>query len=270
MRSSPGADGADPWLDGANPADLDAVARALDDGRVRPGANGAAPVQRLGVGDAAGLRAFLLASSSLEARTLAWSLRQLARERRAGRDRDDTRALLVWTGHPEAGVAMRDTRAVFEGLCARAERHLLLSTYALYDGRTTLAPLAARMAAVPGLRVDLVVHISPKRWGHDPSVAVPRWSEDFLRHHWPAGVRTPHVWYDPRDLVRDAHAVMHAKCVVADERHALVTSANLTGSAQETNIEVGVLLDHPSQAQALVRQFLGLVERSVLRSAPLA
>jgi phosphatidylserine/phosphatidylglycerophosphate/cardiolipin synthase-like enzyme len=57
---------------------------------------------------------------------------------------------------------------------------------------------------------------------------------------------------------------LHAKCVVVDDRFALIGSANFTHNAQARNIEVGVLLDDPVFAQDLVRQWLGLVEAGLV------
>ena len=37
-------------------------------------------------------------------------------------------------------------------------------------------------------------------------------------------------------------ACLHAKCVVIDQKHLFISSANFTEAAQERNIEVGVLI----------------------------
>ena len=87
-----------------------------------------------------------------------------------------------------------------------------------------------------------------------------------LAKQWP-GARLPEVFSDRRALSmeRGPRAVLHAKCVVVDERWSFVTSANFTEAAQERNIEVGVVLDHPALAQALGAQFQGLRERGRFR-----
>lgn len=53
---------------------------------------------------------------------------------------------------------------------------------------------------------------------------------------------------------------MHAKCLIVDHEHVLITSANFTGRAQERNIEVGVVLHDKGYAVALERQWNNLVE----------
>jgi len=54
---------------------------------------------------------------------------------------------------------------------------------------------------------------------------------------------------------RGIFASLHAKCVVVDGRHALVTSANSTDRGQTRNLEVGILVEDPSFATTLEAQF---------------
>ncbi len=72
---------------------------------------------------------------------------------------------------------------------------------------------------------------------------------------------------DPRSLAISSHqgASLHAKCVVTDGRWTLLSSANFTEAAQERNIEAGVLLDDPTFAQRVTRQFDLLVEDETLQ-----
>lgn len=82
---------------------------------------------------------------------------------------------------------------------------------------------------------------------------------------WP-GERLPEVYFDPRALDLDAsqHAVLHAKCVVIDERLSLITSANFTEAAQLRNIEVGALIEERTLARRLTLQFDRLIEGGAL------
>lgn len=48
---------------------------------------------------------------------------------------------------------------------------------------------------------------------------------------------------------------MHAKCVVVDDRWALVGSANFTDRGQTRNVEVGALVDDAIFAREVLRQF---------------
>lgn len=248
------------WVTDANPADLDLVAQALDDGRLSLHGATATAVQRLGLGDAGAVLSLLDTIPGASPATVAWCLRRLAAERRAAMDRHARGAQLVWSGLGEA-PALRDTRAVLAEVCARAERHVLLATYVIYDGRRSLSALARRMREAPGLQVDLYVDLrSARRHGMDEPAVVAAWSETFLAEHWPGDVPLPTVWYCPTTL--------HAKCVVVDGRWTFVTSANLTEAAQTRNLEVGVLLDHPALAQSLCAQFQSARERGEFRRMP--
>jgi len=254
------------WASTANPADMDLVAQALEDGRLTVGVVSAAALQSLGLAEVAGVRAFLAAAPTRDPRAVAWCLRRLASERRAWSDRLARSAQLVWSGHREGSQPLRDTRAVLDEVCARAERRVMLATFVVYDGRRSLAALARRMREVPSLRVDCYVDLKPSRRGApDEARDVEAWVRRFREEHWPEDVRLPAIWYDPSTLDREAGTSLHAKCVVVDERWSFVTSANFTEAAQERNIEVGVVLDHPALAQSLGAQFDGLRERGGFR-----
>jgi phosphatidylserine/phosphatidylglycerophosphate/cardiolipin synthase-like enzyme len=247
----------DDWSSAANPSDLDLVAQALEDRRLPPRDPPVAAVQRLGIADVSGVRAFLAAAPSHDPAALAWHLRRLATERRGWMDRHARSAQVVWSGR-SATQSLRDTRAVLDELCDRAERHVLLATYVVYDGRRSLAPLARRMRALPSLRVECFVDLRSAREGADGDrEAAAAWLRTFRAEHWPDDLRLPDIWYSPTTL--------HAKCVVVDGRWVFVTSANFTEAAQARNIEVGVLLDHPALAQSLAAQFQGLQKSGELR-----
>ncbi len=249
----------DAWLDAANPADLEAVAHALLDGRIPPPFNAAA-VQRAGVADAG---SFLAALAGTEPRVLAWLLQRVAKERRTADDRYANVARLVWSGAAEGEQSIRDTRVALDGLFARAERHVLISTFVVYNGRTVFAALGDRMRERPELQVDLYMNL-PQRDGE--YVEIGRYLDEFTRVHWPEGAPLPAIYFDPEVTRPGAkRTTLHAKCVVVDDRWAFVTSANFTEAAQERNIEAGVLLDHPQIAEALAGRFRALRDAERLR-----
>jgi hypothetical protein len=64
--------------------------------------------------------------------------------------------------------------------------------------------------------------------------------------------------FSGQELRRD-----YTKCIVVDERRALVTSANFTKRAQTRNIEVGVLIEDEHFARALVHQWRSAAEAGV-------
>ena len=169
---------------------------------------------------------------------------------------------LVWTGPTARGLSSRDTRVVVRELFQSAEHHVIVSTYAMFNGRELFEPLAERMAALPGLRVQLFTNVAPGHgMTHDASRA--KFAHDFRANHWP-WPQLPEVYFDPRSLDPGERAVLHAKCVIVDGTRALVTSANLTQSATERNVEAGILTTHPSIPKQLADQFVGLIEAELV------
>jgi phosphatidylserine/phosphatidylglycerophosphate/cardiolipin synthase-like enzyme len=89
----------------------------------------------------------------------------------------------------------------------------------------------------------------------------------IMEQVWPFGDPRPRVYYDARALTPRPRFNMHAKCVIMDVECALITSANFTRRAQEQNTECGVLLEAPTFAQHLARQWLGLIDAGLVMEA---
>lgn len=190
----------------------------------------------------------------------------LAEERASAQGLAD-RVELVWTGPEVEPGASRDTAVVMRSLFDRADKSVLLAGFAVFNGRHVFDRLAANMSRNPSLEVSMFLNIS-RSSGDSRADAeiVSGFRRRFMDEHWP-GERFPRLYHDPRALSpgQAKKAVLHAKCVVVDDRWSFITSANFTEAAQERNIEVGVLLDDPSLAAALRGQFLGLVRAGQLR-----
>lgn len=244
----------DAWLDSANPADVEALAQALLDGRIgAPFSTGAIQL----AGFAEGAARLLSGLRGSDPRVVAWMLRRLSRERSRADDRHASLASLVWSGASEGEEATRDTKVVLDGLFSRAESHVLISTFVVYDGMSVFARLIERLRVRPEIEVELYVNLSSESSrDEDEAADAARFVETFARRHWPSGVPLPAIYYDPETRKHGAkRATLHAKCVVVDRRWAFVTSANFTEAAQERNIEAGVLLDHPRLAETLAGRF---------------
>lgn len=254
----------DAWLDEATAADLDALAQCILDGRIPSLASDAA-ILHAGFGE--GAVTFLRELQGTSSKAAAWVLRRLARERRTSDDRHARVAQLVWSGDAHDDEAIRDTRVVLDDLFRRAERHVLLATYVIYEGLAVFRALAARVRSIPSLGVDLYVNLFSKSGQpFDEQRDVAEFLDTFKRQHWPSDLRLPNIYYDPETRRLGAErSSLHAKCVVVDDRWAFVTSANFTEAAQERNVEVGVVLDHPRIAQSLVARFEALRDKRVFR-----
>lgn len=194
-------------------------------------------------------------------------------EARRDVERAHDEVALVWSG-PEAGNARsRETSVVVTGLFEAAKREVLVATYALHECRKAriFDTLAARMTAIPDLRVRFFVHIGRRERDRRADAEVLReYAKCFRDEHWPAGARLPEVFYDPRTLAVGAtRASLHAKCVAVDDERAFVTSANFTEAAQQRNVEVGVEVKNVNFARSLREQFDALIARRLLPRVPM-
>ncbi|WP_261568736.1 DISARM system phospholipase D-like protein DrmC [Frankia gtarii] len=142
-----------------------------------------------------------------------------------------TRVESVWSGPGSHEVPVRATARVLVDLVAGAIGELLLMTYSARSYPPLLRALAAALGR--GVAVSVVVETLQGAGGAlngaEPAVAFADLPDVDL-WHWPTR--------------RRAHpsARMHAKIAVADRRALLVSSANLTSSGVEENIEAGLLV----------------------------
>ena len=202
---------------------------------------------------------------------IAYMLRLVADERAASQAIAD-RVELVWSG-PEVLGGSRDTAVVVQELFAEARASVLIASYALDAGKKAEAmfgSLAERMDAESALDVRLFVNVHRKHKDQTAEAVLLREFADWFRDDvWP-GDRLPEVFHDPRSLATDGttRACLHAKCIVIDERRALLTSANFTEAAHERNIEAGTVISDTILARALKAQFDTLVDHGELRRVP--
>jgi phosphatidylserine/phosphatidylglycerophosphate/cardiolipin synthase-like enzyme len=235
--------------------ELETIARAVRQG-LTPSPLTASALAELSVGDRAGW----LVGLDTEA-VLAAIIAVLA-ERRRG---EDTKVDLVWTGPDVAASAARDTAVVVRELFARAERSALVAGFSFDHGADIFEPLhrAMRDRAVEA-SIFLDLHRAP-RTEPDVNAHVRREIDTFLIANWPFGAPIPRLYYDPRTAEPTSTASLHAKCIVVDDRRALVTSANFTSRGQERNVEVGVLVESEKFARELVHQWRNAAEAGVFR-----
>jgi hypothetical protein len=225
------------------------LGRLLDAAVVR---EAAADIERLGLSsEALGVTLTLLADEREGA----------ALERRA--------VELVWTGPELPGAESRDTLVVVRELFASAESSVLVSGFAVHQGKEVFEPLARRMAEVSTLKVRLFLNVARPPGSRDSEANIVRdFVAQFRHRNWPDEA-PPLIYYDPRSLCEDhqTRAVLHAKCIVVDDCRSFVTSANLTTAAQEKNIEAGLLVVDDGLARSLRSQFDALVDAGVFRLA---
>ena len=183
----------------------------------------------------------------------------------AARQRALDQIQLVWTSPDEEGPHVRDTSIVVRQLLSEARQSLWISTYSIFNGQEVFQPVEEAWAQRPELDVVLILNVPP---GED--AAVEKYARTLWKYHWP-WMRKPVVYYDPRgpEKTTAAPACQHSKCILVDGVTAFITSANFTESAQERNIELGVLFrENPMVAQSIRAKFEGLIRNGFLKPLP--
>jgi phosphatidylserine/phosphatidylglycerophosphate/cardiolipin synthase-like enzyme len=159
----------------------------------------------------------------------------------------------VWSGPKTHPVPVRATAQVLVGLVGEARHELLLMTYSAREHPPLRAALAAALRR--GVTVSVVVETlqgaAGALVGVEPAAAF-------------AGLDGLQIWHWPIDQRHEEHARMHAKVAVADRKVMLVSSANLTQSGADRNIEAGLLVRGGSAPQRTAEHIAELRSRGVL------
>ena len=200
---------------------------------------------------------------------VAYLLRVMIAERQATQFQHD-RVDLVWSGLETPGMESRDTQVVVQEMFDRAQQKVLIASYAIDQGKkaeTLFTTLAQKLDQNPKFQVHIFLNITRPYGAQTPEQQLlQNFAKTFQNQIWP-GTRLPNVFYDPRALSLGfgPKACLHAKCVVVDDLHLLITSANFTEAAHKRNLEAGILLDDPITARAIQRQFDGLLKSKQLK-----
>lgn len=205
---------------------------------------------------ASALAEALLPEGSRSPREVALGLRAAAAAARLVRR--ETKLDLAWTGPVPPSHTLRRTGQAFLDVVRRADERLWLVSYAVHYTVDVTAALLE--AAQRGAEVRLVLESAqenPRFQGVDGITAMPPELRDAVRVFvWPRARR-------PADAFGNVPA-LHAKLALADSRLLFVTSANLTGKAHETNIELGFLIEGGRAPEWVAEQLEWLVEQGHL------
>jgi phosphatidylserine/phosphatidylglycerophosphate/cardiolipin synthase-like enzyme len=137
----------------------------------------------------------------------------------------------VWSGPETFRVPVRATGQVLAELAETAKRELVLVTYSAKPYGPLLERLSAAIAR--GVRVSVVVETLA---GAGSALAGTEPAAAFATVH---GIE---LWHWPRGRRTEQSAKMHAKIAIADRVALLVSSANLTQSGVDKNLEAGLLV----------------------------
>jgi phosphatidylserine/phosphatidylglycerophosphate/cardiolipin synthase-like enzyme len=159
----------------------------------------------------------------------------------------------VWSGPKSHSVPVRSTAQVLVGLVYEAQDELLLMTYSAREH----PPLKAALQAALGRGVAVIVVVETLQGaagalsGTEPAAAF-------------AGLSGLQIWQWPIDKRGEEYGRMHAKIAVADRRVLLVSSANLTQSGIDRNIEAGLLVRGGTAPHRAAEHIAELRSRGVL------
>jgi phosphatidylserine/phosphatidylglycerophosphate/cardiolipin synthase-like enzyme len=152
---------------------------------------------------------------------------------------------------------------VVSELFRNAQSSVLLAGYAVYKGQKVFRALAERMSDMPALQVRMFLEV-PRKQGDTSSAdsLIARFSHQFKSSEWPAGMPLPNVYCCKQFLenLYGKSASLHAKCIVVDNQHVFVSSANFTEAAQQRNVEIGLLLQSEVVGQHISRFFETLAD----------
>lgn len=175
----------------------------------------------------------------------------------AAQHRDERSIEIVWTGPATEAVPLRRSDRVLVELIQGARERILIVSFAAYKVADVLKAL--QEALNRSVRVDLVLESKIESGGklsHDGLDAVKDLDGDVSVWVWPAEKRKMDE--------RSNRGVLHAKCAVADGRVAVVTSANLTDYALDSNMELGIRIEGGPEPEKVERHFRALMDREVL------
>jgi phosphatidylserine/phosphatidylglycerophosphate/cardiolipin synthase-like enzyme len=168
---------------------------------------------------------------------------------------------LVWTGPEGSSATARDTSVILRALFENARESVILAGYSFDHARDVLEPLH-RVMLEHSVHATFFVNIEQaQRVPVSPEAHAAAELGEFVRTNWPFGAPYPRLYYDIRATrPGPPYCSLHAKCVTVDGLQAFISSANFTQRGQDRNIEAGVLIQDPTFAQHLARQWHGLIE----------
>jgi phosphatidylserine/phosphatidylglycerophosphate/cardiolipin synthase-like enzyme len=169
------------------------------------------------------------------------------------------RVSIVWTGPETDAVPVRRTDQALLELIARANRRLIVVSFAVYKVREVAAALIA--AAQRGCDVSVVLESEAESGGkvnYEMAAALGSDVAAYAKlYTWPYDLR-PETGGGKR-------ASLHVKCAVADGERLLVSSANLTEYAFTKNMELGLLVEGGDIPRRVGAHLTALIADGVLR-----
>lgn len=164
---------------------------------------------------------------------------------------------LVWSGPSTGLVPVRHTEQVLCEVIDSSVQRLFIVSFVAYEVNSVISAL--NNAVGRNVRVEILLESSTDHGG-----TVTTDSVKTMRKAVPGA--DLYIWSTDagKPGTRPPNASVHAKCIVADGKVAFITSANLSVSAMERNMELGVLLDGGSLPDSLHKHLSSLMAIGVI------
>ena len=159
---------------------------------------------------------------------------------------------LVWTGPDLNQIPVRRSEQILLELINAAQSSLFLVSFVLVN--IPKIEDAIRKALERGVDVRMLLESEDKEGSNHFRDTIKRLQMDI------PGL-TLYVWpRERRESIEGGFARVHAKCAVADQVNAFLTSANLTSAALDKNIEMGVHIQGGSVPLTIYQQFIAMIQ----------
>lgn len=157
---------------------------------------------------------------------------------------------LVWSGPATNLIPVRNTEVVAIEVIEAAVNRLFLVSFVAYKPDNLIARLNAAIAR--GVRVDILLESGQEQGGKLNFDATARLKKSVPHARF--------LQWRPSQSNGGKQGAVHAKCIVADDRKAFITSANLTDAAMDDNMEVGVMISGGPLPRQLSDHFNAIIE----------
>jgi len=164
---------------------------------------------------------------------------------------------LAWTG-PHTGVVpvRRIDQALYE-VVAGAERELIVVSYAVFNVPRLVDAINGSVARGVDVLLILEFEGAQGEQTYNPLTALRGISANVHVYHWPYAKR-------PQAASDGKRGFIHVKAAVADEKVAIISSANITAYGLEANMELGLVVHGDEIPRRIARHFRQLVKDEVL------
>lgn len=164
---------------------------------------------------------------------------------------------LAWTGpHTGAVPVRRIDQALYEVVLA-AEHELIVVTYAVFNVPRLVEALNGAVSRSVDVVLILEFEGAEGEQTYDPLAALHGLAERIRVYYWPYSKR-------PAIGSGEKRGFIHVKAAIADERIAMISSANLTAYGLDANMELGLVVRGEPIPERIANHFTQLIRDGVL------